>query len=121
METYFEEQIKIIEEHKLTYQAITFKFVYDTEKKKINKTLEIFPSKYKDVTVNTREFIKGVYNGVAVMLGENYNGIILVDVDNVNNTLDIFKKIAKENILKKTLKSKTLNGGLYYYFYCVEE
>ena len=69
---FYESQIKILEEHGLIYQAVKFKFEWNQEKNKINKTLEIMPGKYKNVTVETRTFNKAIHNGVAVMLGKNY-------------------------------------------------
>jgi len=134
---YYQSQIDVLEKHKLIYISILLTYIYGEEKKKFTKSMpdtrvqrqrgeyidwELSLPKYgDDIVLKTRPFNFSKHTGVAVMMGEKYGGKILIDTDNVDNTIDIWNDLLLENGLCDTLQSKTVSKGMHYYFQCTEE
>ena len=89
---HIEKQIKVLDDNKIIYQSIKMNVNYDDKKGKLSKDLIIKPDRYTNLKVNTRNFKEKKHNCVAIMLGINYNGLILIDIDNVGDTVKIFEK-----------------------------
>lgn len=92
---------------------------YDTEltitKNKNGKICKnvIFP-KYKDIKVRNKTGSVSD-NGCITFCGDNYNNLILIDVDNKNDTINNFhSQIASDDLHTFTLK--TCSGGYHYYY-----
>ena len=83
----------------------------------------MYVGKYKDVKRETRKFQYGKHNAVCVMTGENYHGLILVDIDYGDDVFDKWNDLLIENGADScdTLQSETINQGMHYYFYCTKE
>jgi len=121
MQTYYQSQISVLEKHNLVYISCNLSYNYLEEKNKFKKGFPKDLGQYKDIHRETKEFEYGKHNAVCVMMGENYGGIILVDIDNDEGTLDRWNELMVENGLCDTLQSKTINNGMHYYFQCTEE
>ena len=89
---HIEKQIEVFDDNNVIYQSITMNVNYDDKKGKLSKDLVFKPDRYTILKVDTRNFNEKKHNCVAIMLGINYNGLILIDIDNVGDTVKIFDK-----------------------------
>ena len=123
---YYKKQIAVLEKHKLVYVPVYLAYTYDDELGKFKKGKPQGLGAYANMRRKTVPFEYEKHNAVCVMMGENYDGVILVDIDNCNddndrNTMEVWNELMLENGLCDTLQSETVNGGMHYYFYCTEE
>jgi P4 family phage/plasmid primase-like protien len=111
---FFRKQIEILNIHNINYHSINIELVYDKKEDKLKKTpLQVPPYKDKKLT----SFFDNNKNGLVIPLGEIYNCLIGVDVDNKNGTLEFFEELALDNEYDlNTLSVKTINNGMHYYF-----
>ena len=130
MSDYYNSQIEILDKHNLVYVSLNLPDLrYDQYEGKCVKGKQIgLEGGYMDRRVDKVSFNHQCHNAVAVMTGEFYDGLILVDVDpkmDTHNpkrwTMDVWKALMSEHGLCDTLQSETINGGLHYYFYCTSE
>jgi len=126
-QNYYKTQIAILEKHNLIYVAVHLPCEFSEEKQKFTKGKPYGLGEYKDVRRKKLEFKYGQHNAVCVMTGENYDGLILVDIDNCEdtehrNTMDYWMDLRlKQDDLCDTLQSETINGGMHYYFHCTRD
>jgi P4 family phage/plasmid primase-like protien len=114
MKSFLKTQIEILKKRNITFHSVNIDLKYDEKENKIKK----FPSNvplYKD------KKLQSVYdsfkNGLIIPLGDIYDGLIGVDVDNKNDTIDFFNDMAMDNNFDLlTLSVKTINNGMHYYF-----
>ena len=113
MQNYYKSQIAVLEKHNLVYISIKLTYTYNEEKKKFIKSLPDTKAQQKRGEVIDWDLSLGLYGdnivrekrlfnlakhtGVAVMMGEKYGGKILIDIDNVDNTIDIWNDLLLEN------------------------
>jgi hypothetical protein len=114
MEEFIESQIDIFKKYELTYYSINIELKWCENESKFKKIPKRLPS-YRDKT------IKSIYdpaqNATIILLGEQYGGIIGIDVDNKNDTVKFFINHALDNDCDlNTLTVKTINDGFHYYF-----
>lgn len=120
---FLKNQMKIYKENKINYYSINLIVGgYDINyPENIKKQIEAktMPS-YKDIKI--KDHYDDKRNCLMIPLGEVYN-LILVDVDNKENTINEFNKILIKNNIKKlnTFTEKTLNNGYHYYYRLNEE
>jgi hypothetical protein len=124
--THVEEQIAVLNKHKIVYCSIEMTISKDANNKlSKNSVYRTYTDKsgeqkiqacpkYANVKLET-EYIKD-RNGTLVFMGQNYN-LIGIDVDNKEDTLEKFSEICDANNFdRNTLTSKTATGGIHYYF-----
>tara|TARA_R110000868_G_scaffold356317_1_gene617850 strand:+ start:182 stop:2728 length:2547 start_codon:yes stop_codon:yes gene_type:complete len=71
--------------------------------------------KYADIKRETK--FNDNQNATVLFMGSNYDNIILIDVDNIGNTVDTFLDFyEKQNIPECGFVEKTMNGGLHLYY-----
>jgi phage/plasmid-associated DNA primase len=86
---------------------------------KFTKTVSGF-GKYADIKRETN--FNENKNATVLFMGNNYDNIILVDVDNVGDTVDTFLKFYEEQQIPECgLVETTINGGLHLYYKLDEE
>lgn len=107
-------QRKIFKKYGITYYSIDIEIQWNEKEKKIKKKPIGMPS-YKDKKVQCK--FDENKNGLIIPLGKRYDGLIGVDVDNKNDTINFFNNLAEENDFDlNTLSVKTINAGMHYYF-----
>lgn len=111
---FLKDQHSILKKHDLTYCSVNIQLSWSEIEKKLKKNLSgMVP--YKDINVITKVDLQK--NGTVILLGKRYGGLIGVDVDNKNDTVDFFETHALENDFDlNTLSVKTINKGVHYYF-----
>lgn len=86
---------------------------------KFTKTVSGF-GKYADITRETN--FNENKNATVLFMGNNYDNIILLDVDNIGDTVDTFLKFYEEQQIPECgLVETTINGGLHLYYKLDEE
>ena len=116
---FYKSQIAILEKHKLVYVPVYLAYTYDDELGKFKNGKPQGLGAYANISRKTLPFEYEKHNAVCVMTGENYDGLILVDIDNCNddhhrNTMEVWNDLMLENGLCDTLQSETVNGGMHY-------
>lgn len=107
-------QADILDKHGITFRSINVELVLDESTGKFKKK-PVFDVSYKDKTL-TRSF-NSSRNSTFIPMGTNYGGLIGIDVDNKNDTIEFFYNLLRENNYAiNTLTVKTINEGKHFYF-----
>ena len=101
---------KFIEEGLIGFSVdITHKLNKSNEWKKEIK----FPKEWTTTQTLDKHYYNSKYNGIAILTGK-INGIIVLDIDSVDDWNKLLKENNKEEPL--TIKVKSGSGGIHYYF-----
>lgn len=112
-------QTDILDRHDIVYQSIEVDLKFDEENNKYKKT-PFFPRGYKNMKLDS--IFDKSKNSSFIPMGKNYNGLIGVDIDNKDDTIEFFNNLSKENGYDlNTLTVDTINNGKHYYFYLNDE
>jgi len=118
-EEFFKQQLKELDKLKVVYYGLNMDLEWDKKENKYKKVVKRYP-KYANIKLKT-SFNMKLNNVCMIPTGECYN-LIGVDIDNKNNTINLFKQLLKDNdLVLNTLKTKTINGGYHYYFHLTDE
>jgi len=108
----------IYDEHNIIYKSVNINAKRDENgqiKYKLNGNIEKdFNPKFKYSDVKLNSYFNNNFNGLILMMGEEYN-IICIDVDNKNDTIDKYDKLITEED-RNTLTELSMHYG-YHYFY----
>jgi P4 family phage/plasmid primase-like protien len=111
---FFNKQKEILDKHNIIYNSINIDLKYDEQSQKYKKIPKGMPT-YKDITLMSH--YDSTKNAMIIPLGERYNNLIGVDVDNKGDTIDFFNDLALENgFCLDTFTVNTINDGKHYYF-----
>ncbi len=112
-------QVAVLESHDIPYYSIHLDLKWNEEEKRYKKKPKDIP-KYKDIKLKNK-FDKSK-NASMIPLGKRYNGLIGVDVDNKNDTVEFFTDLSFENNFDmNTFTMKTIHNGKHFYFWLNEE
>lgn len=117
-ESFLTNQATKLSKYQLTYVSVNLHLTLTKEKKFKKKPTQL--PQYKNKKLITA--FNPSKNSMIIPLGKKYDGLIGVDVDNKNDTVNFFNALAKENKFDlKTFTVKTINGGFHYYFKLTEK
>src|SRR5436305_1340550 len=106
MEEFLRDQREKLESYGLVYYSIGLELSRDKEGR-LKKGAKGLP-KYKDKKVKSK--VDELKNGMIILLGKRYGGLIGVDVDNKNDTVRFFKEMSEEQGYDlDTLTVRTVN------------
>lgn len=107
-------QIETLKKYNIIYGSIDIELNWNEKENKLKKKPIGMPL-YKDKKLVSH--FDETKNGLIIPLGECYDCLIGVDVDNKNNTVEFFNDLAMNNDYDlNTLTIKTINNGFHYYF-----
>jgi len=117
--------LDILDSLKIIYCSIsllpTFKDkkpVFD-EYNHLKKTPDI---RFKYQNIALQRLYNDKMNSCIIPTGIHYDNLILIDIDNKNDSVKLWEKLCKKNNFDgNTLTLKTMNNGLHYYFYLSDE
>lgn len=117
--TFLKKQIDILNNNNIIYHSIDIQLSWNDVEQKLKKNPIGMPT-YKNKKINCN--YDSTKNGLIIPLGQKYGGLIGVDVDNKNDTINFFNNLAMDNDFDlNTLAIKTINDGMHYYFKLSEE
>lgn len=116
---FLKKEIDIFNKYNIIYHSIDIQLKWNDNEQKLKK-IPIGMPYYKNKKINC--IYESNKNGLIIPLGEKYNGLIGVDVDNKNDTINFFNELAINNKFDLiTLSVKTINNGMHYYFKLSDE
>ena len=117
-ETFIKTQSKIYDSLAIAYKSIDTIFVkVDDDYGHIKKECKRLPlRKSPEGEIIIKKELDTSKNTLYIPMGDTYN-LILIDIDNKDNTIDLFNNICDENNFnRETLTEITINKGYHYYF-----
>jgi hypothetical protein len=115
MESFITKQKKIYDDLNIISYSVMLKATgFDVDyPDRIKKEISRLP-KYKDIKLESH--FNSLMNSLMIPTGKEYN-LILIDIDNKDDTMDKYNKICKANEYNdKTLTESTMNKGLHFYY-----